>query len=894
MRIVRIEASAFGRLRELDTGPDPLPGLVVVQGRNEAGKSTFAELLSVLLYGFYPAGRETFLYTPWDGTPAQGTGHLVLEDGTRAEIRRRLLSTPQGTLTVGSREEEIRNATVPWAEHVPRPVFRHVFALTLAEIAGLEGPGWEAVQDRLLGTMGASDLRSARQVVEELRSESGALWRPNRRGSQEIRSLQERVRELRRRRHEAVESEARIRDLSVRREELAEALARARAEREGARTRVARFDDLLPVRQRLLRIRELRQEAGPARDLDGLPPTPRARRDELRRRSQEEDGRLREIEVAREEPCRTVEAFGDADRAVLERAEEIRGFEAACAAADPLRVRATQLEQEILDRGDRVEAGLRILLGRELVEGDIPDLLRVSVSRVEVALRSRDEARSRIRDLSGPLPGSPGRGDNTPPWLAPVLVAVGLAALLGGWLEGSGVAVGAGVAALALGAWELVRRRRPSESDGADAGARTAALASARDQASRAEAALREALLPLEPHADAPDPGPDLPARLERLQELAREAAGRAESLASTSSELALLDERAAELGPLLGDDHRHAAPAAAAHLLTGALLEAVQRRDAARAASRELERLDGERVRVRATLDALRAESDALEAHLGRLADGDPDRGLVVAEDRMEARESARRLQAELERDQPDLEGVRHRIARAEEAGEDWVSDPDAVARARARIQGLSEEIEELTRSVQSVEKDLQHLSERTRLDEIDGEIQAAEEEVDRRTRRRDRLWILGRVVQEAEKRLREEHQPAILREAASILSELTAGRYDRIVLAGRDGRRFRVRGPGTPGSLPVEAPLSTGTREQVYLALRLAILDQLDRAGERLPLFLDEVLVNWDPVRRDAGLQTLARRSADRQCFVFTCHPGMADRLVELGAARIRLPEP
>jgi DNA repair exonuclease SbcCD ATPase subunit len=378
------------------------------------------------------------------------------------------------------------------------------------------------------------------------------------------------------------------------------------------------------------------------------------------------------------------------------------------------------------------------------------------------------------------------------------------------------------------------------------------------------------------------------------LQELAREAVARNEARRSIASELAELASRAEELRPLLGDAHRHAEPSAAAHLLNGALQDALRRRDAARSASRELERLDREAAEVRAALDEVRRESQELEDRLAALGGGDPDRGLAVAEERLDARDAARRLEAELERDHPDLDAVRERIARAESAGEDWVTDPDAVARSRARVQGLTEEIEDLTRDAQSLEKDLQHLGDRTRLDEIDGEILALEEEADRRIRRRDRLWTLGRIVQLAERRLREEHQPAILREAAAILSALTGGRYDRIVLAGRDGRSFRVRGPDTPGSLPVEAPLSTGTREQVYLALRLAILDQLDRAGERLPLFLDEVLVNWDPVRREAGLRTLARRAETRQCFVFTCHPEMADRLEELGARRIRLPEP
>ena len=41
---------------------------------------------------------------------------------------------------------------------------------------------------------------------------------------------------------------------------------------------------------------------------------------------------------------------------------------------------------------------------------------------------------------------------------------------------------------------------------------------------------------------------------------------------------------------------------------------------------------------------------------------------------------------------------------------------------------------------------------------------------------------------------------------------------------------------------------PFSQGIKEQVYFALRLAAIDHLDADEERLPLFLDEVFVNWD----------------------------------------------
>jgi uncharacterized protein YhaN len=76
------------------------------------------------------------------------------------------------------------------------------------------------------------------------------------------------------------------------------------------------------------------------------------------------------------------------------------------------------------------------------------------------------------------------------------------------------------------------------------------------------------------------------------------------------------------------------------------------------------------------------------------------------------------------------------------------------------------------------------------------------------------------------------------------------------------------------------------------VYLSLRLAAMDQLDAGGERLPLCVDEALVNWDRERMGRGLDLLLEVGRTRQVFFFTCQPHMARRLSEAGARHLVLP--
>ena len=73
---------------------------------------------------------------------------------------------------------------------------------------------------------------------------------------------------------------------------------------------------------------------------------------------------------------------------------------------------------------------------------------------------------------------------------------------------------------------------------------------------------------------------------------------------------------------------------------------------------------------------------------------------------------------------------------------------------------------------------------------------------------------------------------------------------------------------------SLPVEF-LSRGTREQVYLSLRLALVAAYARRGVLLPLVLDDVLVNFDKQRAEAAAKVLGAFSeSGHQILVFTCH--------------------
>ena len=230
--------------------------------------------------------------------------------------------------------------------------------------------------------------------------------------------------------------------------------------------------------------------------------------------------------------------------------------------------------------------------------------------------------------------------------------------------------------------------------------------------------------------------------------------------------------------------------------------------------------------------------------------------------------------------------------IDEAERSGESWTTDDEELATTRARVERVTEEIEALASEVEGLEQKIAHARELETADAVDSEAATLKEVEARLVAERDRKWVMAQLLREADRKFRQEHQPDILRRAGAYLEHLTEGRYDRLLAdEGSRGDLFQLVGPTLPAPIHLGPPMSTGTLEQAYLSLRLAIVDHLDQGDDRLPLFVDEVFVNWDRDRRRRGLEVLVGLSQRRQLFVFTCHEDVAEELVSAGAQKLEL---
>ena len=893
MKLHRIRARAFGRFEDFDSGSTPLADLNVVVGPNESGKTTFFHLLHSIIFGLYPASRDQHPYTPWSGRDLDVEAEIRLESGEEWAIHRKLAGSPTARLTRNENVENLHNQTLACARHVTRDVFRQVFALTLTEVASLESHAWSEIQDRLIGGMGARDLIPARSVAEALETEAKSLWRANRRGTQEIRVLRERIRGAKAARAEALEADRLLRESMRELERTTETLRAARAERKQKRLLIERITHLLPIRERMDQAARLEMEAGPPGSLDGLPADPSAEHGRLLDEVATLGNRLQQTQLDAVEPRERERAFSADHRAILDARRCIEEINGAVAAAGPVGARLSTLDHEIRDRERRITSDTPKVFERTLTTQE-KSIVRTLVMRdLHDRVRDASAARNRVQEhsiratLGGALP------EASPRTLTAFIVSALAAGVLLVWPTDAPGVTGLGVffalvASMAGARWWTLRQARrdsdPGEGAGSDAGATLSR------ESEEASAVLRDFLsgLPVRSEALA-EADPEFVTTLSRLQESLEELETRRRETEETKATLERVDDRIVDLAQHLGIELPKAG-AAAIHVLQTQLQEAERAKEASKGARAELERVQRREAELEAELASRTETLQSLDQVLRTLGGEDIKAGIKAAIRMRRAGQKATEIRNELEQSHPNLEALMARLAEVDDDGGGQAGD-DMLAEAKITVEGLSDHIEMLAGQVQDLQNTYESAAERTTADQIDGEIDALENEVRRLEREHDRKIVLAYTIREADRRFREEHQPDVIRRASGYFATITADRYDRIMVD--DSGEFHVRGSFDNGTISTVAAesLSTGAREQLYVALRLAIMSHLDHDRERLPVFIDEALVNWDAARRMRGFQLLRELSETRQVFVMTCHKRWAEELTDAGANRIDL---
>ena len=838
MKITRMDIKGFGRFRQATF--EPGPGLNLVHGPNEAGKSTLLAYIGAMLYGLRGGRRSKDgelpplrRYEPWQGDAYAGVLEYALDDGSTFRIGRNF---SKGTVHVQDGHANDITTRFP-SERETGPQFAEAqlgvdaetFARTL--FVGqmktvLDAPGRRQVMDSLLRMQDAGrDEMTFRQaedaiqkaLLERVGSERSTV-RPMDRIQNRLAELEADAESIRQQREAVRETAMALAETKMRLNALRVRQAAAVEERDGCRAAIRE-------EERHERMEAVRREQARLKGLSG------------------------------EEAALTAEASELASR--LADRSALASIDEAAAAQLPFDLgRRRELLRAVAHWDDEIarKRGESLVLESELPQAPVwRDAKRLdAVLQEYLILREQvgsAEERGRILEELDTRKEF---------WPARILGAIGfvmLAVLLvlfaaGVFFPGAVPAGGPGSVFLTMLACLSVT------------------------------AAIGIPLFPLFRHARHPA-GKHTGNRMGNHtgsgsgSAPSEEVAGREDILRWNRARVAF-DDLIAETG----------VPSVQEFLRIKSVVDTVGSRRVDLA--QDMAELSERREKSGREAEALSVRTADVMRAAGFLDDGGLDANRMQAfhsvlqayrDDRNRAAEVNMRLEAI----QNERNALLRSVAALEEAAEEDISDLGGeqvavpAADAAVRLPVLQAELERINAEVAAAQ--LTEATLETRLERAPAEdrLQQALEEADRLEVRRESLHAYGESLRMALEALRESAlelrqgvSPKLDGLSGEILSAFTGGRYNRI---GTDDQlAVRIEVPEI-AEMPSITQLSGGTADQAWLAVRLASVRLLEEGRESLPLFLDEPFAQFDETRAAAALAWLRDHAGGRQIFLFTC---------------------
>ena len=225
--------------------------------------------------------------------------------------------------------------------------------------------------------------------------------------------------------------------------------------------------------------------------------------------------------------------------------------------------------------------------------------------------------------------------------------------------------------------------------------------------------------------------------------------------------------------------------------------------------------------------------------------------------------------------------------------------TDLDAVA---AKELTITEEVQELRNRLMEARETRN--AARQAFEAVGGDDKAARDAADRQAALAEVAEIAEQYVrlrsaivllQWAIDRYRREKQAPLLKRAGELFAILTCGSFKTLQLEFDDHDNMQLAGIREDGRRVPVAGMSSGTADQLYLALRIAAVeDYLDHA-EPMPFIADDLFINFDDKRAAAGFRVLGELAKKTQVLFFTHHEHLLEVAREaLGApiAGVTLP--
>jgi len=290
---------------------------------------------------------------------------------------------------------------------------------------------------------------------------------------------------------------------------------------------------------------------------------------------------------------------------------------------------------------------------------------------------------------------------------------------------------------------------------------------------------------------------------------------------------------------------------------------------------------------RDQAATDARRAEADLVEAEAAMSAAEERRAALVArcglepsasgAEAQLHALLAARPEYLETKEQEAELitlvrDGEAQLAATPHVLAAVRWGDAQALEEGRTTAQQASEQHDELNRRIGALEAEVRKAEEGRALEDARLHVERTGREVTAHLKRAHLNVAADVLLEEIEQEHRVKRQPAVLERAQEWFARFTNGAFElEFETGGADEERLRARDVAS-GRLLLPAELSTGTRAQLLLALRVSHAAHAEAGRAKLPFFLDEALTTADATRfAEVAASLLEFSQADRRQIIY-----------------------
>ena len=216
---------------------------------------------------------------------------------------------------------------------------------------------------------------------------------------------------------------------------------------------------------------------------------------------------------------------------------------------------------------------------------------------------------------------------------------------------------------------------------------------------------------------------------------------------------------------------------------------------------------------------------------------------------------------------------------------GDHLTAQIDAFA---SKLQDLNQQKDEKARALYAFEEKKRSMDGNDRAADAAEQASLAGTEVGRSVHRYLRVKLAGALLRRRIEEHRRQSQSPVLARANDFFRQISLGGFRELTTDFADDQQILIGVRDTGAKVKIEE-MSDGTRDQLYLSLRLAYLDHelCESEREPMPFVLDDILMNFDDERSQATLRILAELSKKTQIIYFTHHQHLRDLAEKAGEA-------